>query len=167
MTHRLEPLSDELLERVLELLESQSTLTLSVTDTAGHPHAVPLFYIPGAGPAPGHLDLLWLSSTSSLHSVCLEANPQAAVALHRPTFVWREIAGVQMHGVCSTVTGPERQAALQRYCERFRLGTVLGLAIRQSTLYRFHPTWVRLTDNQESFGWKAEFAVDERPDHPS
>jgi uncharacterized protein YhbP (UPF0306 family) len=160
MKHRLGPLSEELLQRVLDLLNSQSTLTLSVADGAGRAHAAPVFYITSRAPAPAELDLLWLSSNSSLHSVRLAVDPQAAVSIHRPTFAWREIAGVQMHGLCSTVTGPERQAALQRYCERFQLGTVLGLAIRQSTLYRFHPTWVRLTDNRESFGWKAEFAIE-------
>jgi hypothetical protein len=164
MSRKPQPLTPELLGRVAELLEGESTLTLSVSDVEGHPHAAPVFYVTGTGEGPRQLDLLWLSSPASLHSVCLAGNPQAAVAIHRPTFRWQEIAGVQMRGVCSIVDGEEREAALRRYRERFQLGSVLGLAIRQSTLYRFRPTWVRLTDNREGFGWKAEFLLQTQAD---
>jgi uncharacterized protein YhbP (UPF0306 family) len=159
MSAKIQPMTPELLGRVVDLLRTESTLTLSVTDNDGQPHAAAVFYVTGEGSGAAQLDLLWLSSTSSLHSVCLAQNPRAAVAIHRPTFLWREIAGVQMRGLCSVVEGVEREQALKRYRERFQLGAVLGLAIRQSTLYRFRPNWVRLTDNRAGFGWKAEFVL--------
>jgi len=159
MSGKLQTLTPDLLHRVLALLAAESTMTLAVVDTEGSPHAASVFYITGSGEGPHALDLLWLSSTSSLHSVCLAKNPQAAVTIYRPTFRWQEIDGVQMRGVCSTVVGLERTAALESYRKRFQLGTVLGLAIRRSTLYRFRPTWLRLTDNRESFAWKAEFSL--------
>jgi uncharacterized protein YhbP (UPF0306 family) len=150
--------SAEQIWQVRTLLDGESTLVLSVTDAAGAVHSAPLFYVTGEGPDQP-LDLLWLSSPESLHSKCLQANQRASVAVFRPTFEWRQIAGVQMRGLCSVVEGEERAAALNRYRARFHLGQLLGLAIRQSTLYRFHPQWVRLTDNQQHFGWKAEFLL--------
>lgn len=157
MSRKPEPLTAELLERICELLQSESTLTLSVLTPAGQPHATPVFYATGEGAGLAPLDLYWLSSESSLHSLALAAHPAAAsVAIHRPTFAWREITGLQMRGHCSTVHGAEREAILPRYAERFQLGTVLSLAIHASTLYRFRPTWLRLVDNRVSFGWKAE-----------
>jgi len=45
-----------------------------------------------------------------------------------------------MRGCCSIVEGAERQAILVRYCQRFQLGAVLGLAIKAGTLYRFRPS---------------------------
>lgn len=161
MSRKPQPLTPELLARVAELLDAESTLTLAVTDAGGHPHAASVFYVTGTGEGARQLDLLWLSSPSSLHSVCLARNPQAAVAIHRPTFRWQEIAGVQMRGICATVEGAEREAVLPRYRERFQLGAVLGLAIRQSTLYRFRPTWLRILDNRQGFGWKAEFLLED------
>lgn len=157
MSRKPQPLTPELLGRVAALLAAESTLTLAVTGADGAPHAASVFYLPSLGEGLRQLDLYWLSSSSSHHSVCLSRNAQAAVALHLPTFRWQEIAGLQMRGVCSTVTGPERKPVLSRYCERFQLGTIFSLAIRQSTLYRFQPTWMRLTDNRQGFGWKAEF----------
>jgi uncharacterized protein YhbP (UPF0306 family) len=150
--------SDEQIRQVRELLDRESTLVLSATDAAGAVHSAPLFYLAGDGPHQP-LDLLWLSSPESLHSKCLQANSRASVVVFRATFEWRQIAGVQMRGLCSVVEGEERAAALGRYRARFHLGHLLGLAIRQSTLYRFRPEWVRLIDNQQHFGWKAEFVL--------
>jgi uncharacterized protein YhbP (UPF0306 family) len=165
MKHDPIPATGELLQQARELLQAESTLVLSVADAHGQPHATPVFYLLAetsglpnpACPSPTSLDLVWLSSPHSLHSACLQADPRAAAAVHRPTFAWREIAGLQMRGLCSVVEDPARAALLPLYCERFQLGSILSLAIRRSTLYRFRPTWARLVDNRRGFGWKQEF----------
>ena len=167
MQHAPIPATEEYLRQARELLAAESTLTLSAVAADGQPHAAPVFYLPATLPeaggpvslSPGCLDLVWLSSPSSLHSACLHADPRAAAAIYRPTFAWRQIAGVQMHGHCSVVDGQERAALLPRYCGRFQLGSILSLAIRRSTLYRFRPRWVRLLDNRRGFGWKQEFLL--------
>lgn len=155
---------EELIRQAAELLASESTLVLATCDAANHPYATSVFYLPAGerrteAAFEDRLDLAWLSSPSSLHSQHLKANPHVSLALHRSTFEWKQIAGVQMRGFCSTLSGDERLRLLALYRQRFHLGTVLGLAIRQSTLYRFHPTWLRLIDNRRGFGWKAEISL--------
>jgi uncharacterized protein YhbP (UPF0306 family) len=62
-----------------------------------------------------------------------------------------------MRGSVSKVTGPERRAALiKAYCERFSIGRVFSLAIRQSAVYAFQPEFVRYIDNARGFGFKFE-----------
>ncbi|MDR3792064.1 MAG: pyridoxamine 5'-phosphate oxidase family protein [Terracidiphilus sp.] len=160
MKHDPIPATEQLIQQARELLTAESTMVLSVVDTHGQPHATPVFYLlaeTSTAPSPASLDLVWLSSPHSLHSACLLTSPRAAAAVHRPTFVWREIAGLQMRGLCSVVEGPARSALIPLYCERFQLGSILSLAIRRSTLYRFRTTWARLLDNRRGFGWKQEF----------
>jgi len=160
MKHDPIPATGQLIQQARELLTAESTMVLSVADAHGQPHATPVFYLlagTSTAPSPASLDLVWLSSPHSLHSACLQASPRAAAAVHRPTFAWREIAGLQMRGLCSVVQGPPRAALIPLYCERFQLGPVLSLAIRRGALYRFRPTWARLLDNRRGFGWKQEF----------
>jgi uncharacterized protein YhbP (UPF0306 family) len=156
------PATEEQIRQLGTLLEGESTMVLSVVDAEGLAYAAPVFYVTGAPVdtvGAEQLDLLWLSSADSVHSLALSADPHVAVTVYRPTFAWREIAGAQMRGCCSIVEGAERQAILVRYCQRFQLGAVLGLAIKAGTLYRFRPEWVRLVDNRQGFGWKAEFVL--------
>ena len=159
-----QPASTALIQHAAELLAAESTLVLALADPQGQTQATPLFYLPAeASPTAcekKNLDLFWLSSPTSLHSLSLTADPRASVAIHHATFAWKEIAGVQMRGLCSVVTGRERTQLLKRYRQRFHLNPALGLALRQSTLYRFRPTWVRILDNRLGFGWKAEFFLE-------
>ena len=150
---------------IRSLLQAESALTLAVTTPEGVPHAAAVFFLPSEDE--NSLDLYWLSSRSSLHSLAIAAHPQAAITLHRPTFDWQQIAGLQMRGLCSIVEGRERKIQLPRYTKRFHLGTVLSLAIRQSTLYRFRPAWLRFSDNNRGFGWKREFDLAESAAPPA
>jgi uncharacterized protein YhbP (UPF0306 family) len=146
---------DKRFRKVLDFLRSESTLTLCSIDPAQTPHAASLFYM--VSPT---LDLYWISSTDSLHSIQISTAPEAAVSVFRSTFDWREIAGVQMHGRTAIIEGKERDSVLDAYCERFHLGRILGLAVRKSTLYSFHPRWVRYTDNRTRLARKFEFTLD-------
>lgn len=137
--------------RVAEFLREQSTLVLATTTEPELPRATPLFYVPGDG-----LDLYWLSSTRSRHSVNVAERAQASVAVFAPTFAWREIVGVQMVGSVATIHGDERKPLLKQYSERFHLGTIFSIAMQQSTLYRFRPHWLRYTDNRKRFGYRFE-----------
>jgi uncharacterized protein YhbP (UPF0306 family) len=82
---------------------------------------------------------------------------RAATTIYRSASSWEEIRGVQMRGLIKIVTQAERRAALlKRYCERFKLGGVFSLAIRQGTMYAFEPMWIRYIDNSVRFAYKFE-----------
>lgn len=140
------------LELVAALLGEETTLSLATTGEDGEVSVAPLFYF-----ADKDLSLYWLSSESSLHSLNLGRSPRVAATVYRNALSWREIRGVQMRGSAVRVIEPERRAALiEAYCERFRLGRVIRLAIRQSALYVFEPEFFRYIDNARGFGYKFE-----------
>ena len=140
------------LELIAALLREQTTLSLATAGQDGQACVAPLFYI-----VDKELSLYWLSSESSLHSLNLDRTPRAAATVYSGTEDWREICGVQMRGAVSKVTDPKRRATLIRaYCERFKLGRLLRLAVRQSALYAFQPDYFRYIDNARGFGFKFE-----------
>jgi len=142
----------QLLKSVAALLIQQTTISLATSGADGEPSVAPLFYLPGPD-----LSLYWLSSRSSLHSRNIAREPRAAATVYRNAASWREIRGVQIRGSAAVVADPERCAPLlDAYCERFKLGRVLRLAARQSTLYVFEPDFIRSIDNASGFGSKFE-----------
>jgi len=142
-------------ELVAAFLREQSTLALSTVDAEKIVSTAPLFYI-----ANEDLTLYWLSSTTTEHSVNLLREPRAAVTVYRDTDYWKMIRGVQMRGVVAEVVdSTQRKLVVERYCERFQLGTVFRLAITQSALYAFRPAWIRYIDNAKRFGYKFEIEL--------
>jgi len=140
------------LELIAALLGEETTLSLATSGGGGEPCVAPLFYI-----ADKELSLCWLSSESSSHSVNLERNAHAAATVYRNAQNWKEICGVQLGGAVSKVTEPELRAALVKaYCERFKLGRVFRLAVKQSVLYSLKPEFFRYIDNARGFGYKFE-----------
>ncbi|MFY9853900.1 MAG: pyridoxamine 5'-phosphate oxidase family protein [Terracidiphilus sp.] len=146
------------LELIAALLIEETTLSLATSSEGGEASVAPLFYI-----ADEELWLYWLSSESSLHSLNIERTPRAAATIYRSARSWREICGVQLRGVVSKVTEPERRAALVKaYCERFKLGRVFRLALHTSVLYCLRPEFFRYIDNARGFGYK--FELTRRPE---
>jgi hypothetical protein len=140
------------LDLIAVLLREQNTVSLATTGKDGEPCVAPLFYI-----ADQELSLYWLSAESSLHSLNLLRSPRAAATVSRNAANWRAICGVQMHGTASLIADPLRRGPLiEAYCERFKLGRVLRLAVRRSTLYAFQPDFIRYIDNARGFGYKFE-----------
>ena len=148
----------EQIEWVLALLRAESTLTLATVDENGLPWSAPLFYL-----AEDDLTLYWLSAAKSQHSRNLATQPSAAVSIAHSVENWKEIRGVQMRGRVESIDGAAgRKPILERYCQRFHLGAFFQLAIQQSTLYAFHPEWIRGIDNTRHFGWKFELILPTR-----
>jgi hypothetical protein len=140
------------LELIAALLDEETTLALATADEDGEPAVAPLFYI-----VDDELSLYWLSSESSLHSLNLKRTSRAAATVYRSARSWRQIRGVQMRGTVSRIDDPKRRAKLVKaYCERFKLGTVFRLAMRQSALYALRPEFFRFIDNARGFGAKFE-----------
>lgn len=139
---------------VYRFLQSESTLVLSTCGAQGLAHATPLYYV-----AAENLDLYWISSKSSRHSLNLSERDGASVAVFRATFEWRRIAGVQMEGECAQVEEEERAIYLPAYRERFRLGALFSRMIALGTMYRFRPRWARYIDNSKRFGGRFEIEL--------
>jgi uncharacterized protein YhbP (UPF0306 family) len=139
------------LNTIREFLKTQSTLVLSTVNECGEPHSAPVFYLLGDS-----LDLYWLSSSSSDHSVHLAKRSDVSAAVFRSTEEWAKIVGVQMRGTVSRVTGTARKPILRAYRERFHLGREFSLLMIRSELYAFRPTWIRYTDNSRGFGFHFE-----------
>jgi uncharacterized protein YhbP (UPF0306 family) len=144
------------LELVAALLDAENTLALATVDESGIASAAPLFFI-----ADEHLCLYWLSSSDSLHCENLQREPLASVTIYRHAENWKEIRGVQMRGIASTVTNSLRRRALIRaYGERFHLGTMFRSTLALSTLYVFRPDHLRYIDNSRRFGFKFELTLE-------
>ncbi len=146
--------TEKLLDRIAQLLRGQTTLSLATTGEDGQPCVAPLFYF-----VDEDLSLYWLSSASSLHSRNLLRTPHAAATVYCAAQTWREIRGVQMRGPASIVAEPRRRAAItESYCERFKLGRILRMPVRQSSLFVLQPEFLRFIDNSRGFGSKFELA---------
>jgi uncharacterized protein YhbP (UPF0306 family) len=143
--------TEKQLERIAHLLQEQTTLSLATTGEDGLPSVAPLFYI-----ADEELSLYWLSSPTSLHSRNLLRTPRAAGTVYCAAQSWREIRGVQMLGTVSVVDEPNRAVIVERYCERFKLGRVLRVAVRQSVLHAMQPEFLRYLENSRGFRSKIE-----------
>jgi uncharacterized protein YhbP (UPF0306 family) len=140
------------LDRIRELLRSQTTLVLATTDENSMPRSTPLFFV-----ADEDLRLYWFSSRSSLHSKNCVRHPEVSIAVSRNVHRWQEIEGVQMQGLVSIVTDPAlRKPIACDYSARFQLGNFFTFAIQRSSLYCFAPSWVRYLNNARRFGYKFE-----------
>jgi uncharacterized protein YhbP (UPF0306 family) len=145
--------TEKQLERVTQLLREQTTLSLATTGEDGMPSVAPLFYF-----ADENLTLYWLSSPASLHSRNLMRSPRAATNIYRNALSWREIRGVQIIGSVCVIAEPKLRATiLERYCQRFHLGRVLKVAVRQSVLHALQPEFIRYIDNSSGFKSKFEW----------
>jgi uncharacterized protein YhbP (UPF0306 family) len=140
------------LDLIAALLSEQTTLSLATTSEDGEAAVAPLFYIAGKD-----LSLYWLSAESSLHSVNLARSPRVAATVYRNASNWKEICGVQIRGSVGRISEPGRRAPLiEAYCERFKLGRILRLAVRKSVLFALEPEFFRHIDNARGFGCKFE-----------
>ncbi|MGA7830169.1 MAG: pyridoxamine 5'-phosphate oxidase family protein [Terracidiphilus sp.] len=140
------------MESITRLLKTENVLSLATSGEDGLASVAPLFYV-----VDEDLSFYWFSSESSTHSRNLKRRPRAAGTVYRSTAQWREIRGVQISGVASRETDPERRARrLEQYCERFKIGRILRLAVQRSVLYRYQPDFFRLIDNAKGFGHKVE-----------
>jgi uncharacterized protein YhbP (UPF0306 family) len=135
------------LAKIESLLREQSTLALATVNEQGLASVAPLYYL-----VDEDLTLYWVSSGSSEHSRNLLRDSRVAGTVYVETERWKEIRGVQMRGIATVVMEPaRRKLILEKYCNRFHLGRVFRLVIRQSTLYAFRPEFFRFIDNTTGF----------------
>jgi uncharacterized protein YhbP (UPF0306 family) len=151
---QLQTMSD-LKAAIYKFLAAHSTLTLATVSAEGQPMAASLFYAQD-----DELRLYWLSDPKSRHSLNLNHTVQAAVTVHNETWVWPEIAGVQMEGEVKVVQpGADWQAVWELYLAKFPFVGEFQAEVSRSDFYRLLPRWARLIDNRKGFGYKEEILL--------
>jgi uncharacterized protein YhbP (UPF0306 family) len=139
-------------QTIQRFLETQSTLALATIGADGHPQIAPLFYVSDEA-----LNLYWLSSSASRHSLNLMAREKVAATIYPVAWHWTEIRGLQIEGVAYPVDDAStRQDMLNRYYQKFDLPPGFETIIADSVLYALKPTWIRWLDNSVRFGYKSE-----------
>ena len=141
------------MERIRELLKNVSTLTLATVDAQGQPHAAPVYFV-----ADDDLHLYFFSETKSAHSQQIAQNPQVGAAIYPETTGWRDIRGLQIRGAARWVESPaEWDSAWARYQVKFPFVASLKMVVSQNQLVVLIPSWIRLVDNSQGFGFKKEW----------
>lgn len=153
----------DLKSRVQDFLAQHNTMTLATVDADGAPQAAAVFYA-----ADDALDLFFLSSPNSRHSVNLSHQPRVAASIQADNQAWQAIQGLQIEGTARMVEGLAEMAhAVRAYAGRydFLRGLLDGVdggpaALRgplaSSRFFVLRPVWMRLIDNTQGFGHKEE-----------
>lgn len=143
------------LRTIEEFLRAQSTLTLATISEDGTPYATPLFYIVAE-----NLQIYWLSSKSSMHSVQVTMHPGVSAAIYAPADEWKKIHGVQIWGLAQAIRDSnERKTIIKAYISRFRLSNLFRGVILACDLYRLSPVRIRYINNSKHFGYKREIVL--------
>jgi len=150
-------LPDDLRPALSAFLASQSTMALATAgDQDGRPQVAPLFFASDEA-----LNLYWVSSPDSRHSVNIADWNDVSAAIYALTWDWAGIKGVQIAGSARTVAGDEeRRHALRVYSAKFPFvkDQFMDL-IENSVFYVLRPTWLRWLDNERRFGYKQEYRL--------
>ena len=145
------------LKRSLEILLGLSTMTLATTGPEGEAHAADVYFASDA-----RLTLYFFSTAESQHSSDVHREPRAAATIHAEHDQWEQILGLQMRGNCSEVSAPAVwQQAWDVYLAKFPFVSDLEEVIKVNQLYGFTPNWIRLVDNNQGFGFKQEWQLNE------
>lgn len=129
------------------------TLTLATTGAEGEPHAAAVYFAASEG-----LQLYFFSDPESQHGQDVARDPRTAVSFYPETQGWQDIRGVQMRGEVHMVEkGKQWKTAWELYIAKFPFVRQLKAIVEQNALYVFVPSWVRLVDNTQGFGFKQEW----------
>jgi uncharacterized protein YhbP (UPF0306 family) len=151
------PTAEEWRAAALELIHSESTLTLATADQDG-PWSAPVYYV--------FLNdrFYFFSSPLSRHIRQVESRGQAAASIFHQADSWQNIRGLQMRGVVERV--PSAAVSIKpiaAYLKRFpftrdffpnsRSPGLQDFRSRfKARLYHFSPTSVYFSDNRFGFG---------------
>ena len=139
----------------MDLLKN-STMTLATTDLQGNPHAAPVYFV--SLEQDQHLRLYYFSGEDSQHSQQINQNPKVAAAIYPKCQGWRDIKGLQLSGEAFLVESKvEWEVAWEQYQIKFPFVGSLKAAVIQNKMYVFIPSWIRLLDNSQGFGYKQEW----------
>lgn len=145
------------LKSSLDMLLGLSTMTLATTGPNGEAHAADVYFASDA-----QLALYFFSAAESQHGSDIQSEPRAAATIHAVRDQWEQILGLQMRGNCAEISAPAVwQQAWDVYRAKFPFVSDLEEVIIVNQLYGFTPKWIRLVDNNQGFGYKQEWQLNE------
>ena len=118
------------------------------------PYATALFYA-----VDDDLNFYVVTDPTTRHGMALGRSSRVAGTIQRDQQRWQEIRGVQFTGQCRRLTGADRVAGWALFMQRFAVSGVAELApaFAKVELWKIIPDWLRLIDNRQGFGHKAEW----------
>ncbi len=128
-------------------------MTLATIDPEGNPHAAPVYFV-----ADDEMRCYFFSERKSQHSQQIANNPKVAAAIYPECEGWQGIKGLQLRGeVCLVESSQAWDSAWGFYQVKFPFVRALKAVVAKNKLYIFIPSWIRLVDNSQGFGFKKEW----------
>ncbi len=138
--------------QVLAYLKDHHVVALATHGPQG-PWAAAVFY------ASDELNLYFLSSPNSRHSLNLAADARVAATVQEDYKTWPDIKGIQLEGKAVQLEGLERAAALACYGAKFPLiknlahaPQEIAKAMSKVAWYKLVPETLHFIDNSQGFG---------------
>lgn len=151
--------------RLHQFLQGESVLTLAISDASG-PWVASVLYVADLEPDP--FALYFLSSGNSRHIKGLPVTGSAAGSVYSDyNGNWQSICGAQIQATITQVENKDK--AEQLYFSRFPeikalidnpttdQERLIGAAFGRSNFYRVVPSFIRLTNNGDSFAGRTEW----------
>ena len=140
-------------EKISDFLSAESTLTLATLNGAAAVHACDLFFVHD-----DELSLYFISGPETSHTLNVAEQGKVAVTVHRSTWEWIDIVGIQIHGIVETVPSESVSLIWELYRSKFKFADEFKKEIARSIWFRIVPGWIRLIDNSVRFGYREEFS---------
>ncbi|MAE04328.1 MAG: hypothetical protein CMK25_08855 [Porticoccaceae bacterium] len=147
----------------------ESVMTIASADACG-PWSAPVLYVADIAVDP--FTLYFLSSANSRHIQSLPVDGAAALSIYSDyDGHWQSIRGAQIYGTITQVDPLHEAAIAERYFARFGeikalidspqtdQETRIGAAFDRSNFYRVTPSFVRFTNNGDSFAARTEWQL--------
>jgi hypothetical protein len=155
------------IKKLHQFLHQESVLTLSTHDAEGD-WSAPVLYV--AETTQAQINLYFLSSADSRHITALtEGDVSAASIYSNYTGQWQSIRGAQIQVSIAQVDDAEAGPIEALYFSRFpeikalidhpqtKQERLIGEAFAKSFFYRAAPSFIRLTNNADSFAGRTEW----------
>jgi uncharacterized protein YhbP (UPF0306 family) len=157
--------AEALRDTISRFLQNHNTLSLA---TAGRtePWAASVFYA-----SDDALHLYFVTDPTTHHGQDLTRNSRVAGTINADCADWTQIRGLQLSGHAAQVSAEDRPAALAIYLDKFPAVArmmddpasdqerLIGERLAATPLYQLRPSWVRLIDNAQRFGFKQELML--------
>jgi len=155
------------INKLHQFLHQESVLTLSTHDAEGD-WSAPVLYV--ADTAQDQITLYFLSSANSRHTSALTEGDVAAASIYSNyNGQWQSIRGAQIQVSITRVddadSGPIEALYFSRFPEikalidnpQTKQEKLIGAAFAKSFFYRAAPSFIRLTNNADSFAGRTEW----------
>ena len=149
-------------ENAIKMLQDHHTVTISTTDEKSVWSAT-VFYV-----SDENLNLFFLSSAKSRHIQHIQKNPHVAATIYKDHKDWEKIKGIQMSGMVIELEGTERKQVIDMYLKKYQFldrainnplnddEEKIGSQFASIPFFKLKPSFIRIIDNQVSFGHKEE-----------